>query len=113
MPTYDFECRECGYSDEIFQRHDAPSTLNCPQCNKQAFSKIFVNPPVMFVKGEPTTIGHLADRNTKKMGRYELQDKKEEHGILKSREEQKKRDVHKKINSMTEKQKMDWIRNGD
>jgi|TARA_R100001163_G_C5027110_1_gene168351 hypothetical protein len=66
----------------------------------------------MFVRGEPSTIGQLADRNTEKMGRYEMSDRKEKDGINKSREGQERRDMHKKINSMTETQKLKWIRDG-
>jgi len=46
------------------------------------------------------------------MGRYEMSDRKEKDGINKSREGQERRDMHKKINSMTETQKLKWIRDG-
>ena len=98
MPTYDFECQACAYYTEIFQRHNDPESHECP---------------AMFVRGEPTTIGQLADRNTEKMGSYEMSDKKEKDGINKSREGQETRSVHKKINAMTETQKVKWIRDGD
>ena len=96
MPTYDFECEKCAYYTEIFQKHTDPSTHECPHCGKETLS-----------------IGQMADRNTQKMGKYELEDKKQEHGINKSREGQETRDMHKKINHMTETQKVKWIRDGD
>ena len=81
MPTYDFECRDCAYYAEIKQGINDPSTLTCPHCEKSTLVKVFINAPAMFVRGEPTTIGHQADRNTQKMGKYELQEKstKTEH----------------------------------
>ena len=113
MPTYDFECFVCGATDEVIQPMDAPSELDCPMCNeKNAFRKVFLTAPTAFVKGEPTTVGQLADRNTKTMGRYELQDKKAKD--IKVNEEQKsKTALHRKINKMTPQQKADWIRKGD
>jgi putative FmdB family regulatory protein len=113
MPTYDFECEACAYYTEITQRHNDPESHECPHCEKNTLVKIYINPPAMFVRGEPTTIGQLADRNTEKMGSYEMSDKKEKDGINKSREGQKKRNMHKKINAMTETQKLKWIHNGD
>ena len=113
MPTYDFECEKCAYYTEIFQKHTDPSTHECPHCGKETLSKVYINPPAMFVRGEAKTIGQMADRNTQKMGKYELEDKKQEHGINKSREGQETRSVHKKINAMTETQKVKWIRDGD
>tara|TARA_R110002051_G_scaffold33434_1_gene74958 strand:+ start:430 stop:771 length:342 start_codon:yes stop_codon:yes gene_type:complete len=113
MPTYDFECQGCVYYTEITQEYNDPSTHQCPHCEKDTLVKIYINPPAMFVRGSPNTIGQLADRNTEKMGKYEMSDKKEKDGINKSREDQKKRDVHKKINAMTETQKLKWIHNGD
>mgnify|MGYP003128221058 CR=1 FL=1 len=112
MPTYDFECSACAYYTEIVQKHNDPSVYECPHCNEESLRKIFINPPAMFVRGEPSTIGQLADRNTEKMGRYEMSDRKEKDGINKSREGQERRDMHKKINSMTETQKLKWIRDG-
>jgi len=47
------------------------------------------------------------------MGNYEKSDKKEKDGINKSREGQKTRNTHRRINAMTETQKLKWIRDGD
>jgi len=113
MPIYDFECQKCAYYTEITQRYNDPESHICPHCKKNTLVKIYINAPAMFVRGEPSTIGHRADRNTEKMGRYELEDKKKEHGMNKSSEAQETRGMHKKINGMTEKQKVKWIRDGD
>ena len=68
MPTYDFECESCAYYTEIKQGFNDPSTLKCPHCGQNSLVKVFINPPAISVRGEPTTIGHLAERNTQKMG---------------------------------------------
>ncbi|MDR2798312.1 MAG: zinc ribbon domain-containing protein [Treponema sp.] len=34
MPTYEYECKSCGYTFDVFQRmSDAPLT-SCPQCGQ-------------------------------------------------------------------------------
>ena len=114
MPTYDFECESCGYSVEIKQGFDGPSEHKCPKCGKKKLVKVFINPPIFSVKGEPTTIGHLADRNTQKMGKYELQDKNKKNNIGQDdKSEVSRRNLNTRINKMTPSQKMKWIKDGD
>ena len=113
MPIYDFECKKCAYYTEITQRMDDPSEHDCPHCGKKTLVKVLINPPAMFVRGSPQTIGQLADRNTENMGRYELQEKAHEHGMKQDKKAKETRDTHRKINSMTPEQKLKWIRTGD
>tara|TARA_R110000824_G_scaffold98136_1_gene234269 strand:- start:54 stop:395 length:342 start_codon:yes stop_codon:yes gene_type:complete len=113
MPTYDFECQECTYYTEIKQKFNDPSTHTCPHCERDTLVKVFINPPAMIVRGEPTTIGHQADRNTQNMGKYELQDKQKEHGMTDEKEKHKTRETRRRINSMTPEQKIKWIKEGD
>ena len=75
MPLYDFECKKCKYYDEVRQAYDAASIIECPCCNEKTLRKVFINAPSISVRGEPNTIGQLADRNTSKMGHYEKQEK--------------------------------------
>lgn len=113
MPTYDFECQKCAYYTEIRQRMDDPSVYECPHCEDKTLIKVFINPPSMFFRGAPNTIGQLADRNTQKMGTYELEDKQDQHGINKKREETQKRETHKRINAMTPERQVKWIHTGE
>ena len=75
MPTYDYSCRSCG---KVFEQthgfNDSPSPCVCGSSDLS----IIIHPPTVFVKGEATTIGQLSERNTKQMGRYELEDKRRE-----------------------------------
>ena len=32
MPTYEYECRKCGHTFEMFQRISEPPTKRCPKC---------------------------------------------------------------------------------
>lgn len=113
MPLYDFECEPCAYYTEIRQGPDDPDTHACPLCEKQTLKKVFINPPSISIVGEPSTIGHLADRNTKKMGRYEIEDKNKKNNINQDKKAIKTKALRRKINSMTQEQKMKWIKEGD
>jgi len=115
MPSYDFECEPCAYYTEINQKMFDPSLHECPVCGQNTLRKVIINPPTAFVRGEPTTLGSLADRNASKMGHYELQEKSEKDSNKKklTAEQKKKRDTHQKIISMTPEQKTRWIVNGD
>ncbi len=114
MPTYDFECSVCGALDEIIQHVDAPSEKDCPVCNeKGTFRKVFLTAPTAFVKGEPTTIGQWADKNTKAMGKYEkqakeIQDQAQKHMKV----DNDKQTQMRAINRMTPEQKDRYIRTG-
>jgi len=113
MPLYDFECEPCAYYTEIRQGPEDPDTHPCPLCEQETLKKVFINPPAISVIGEPSTIGHLADRNTKKMGRYEIEDKNKKSNINQDKEAIKAKAMRRKINSMTQEQKVKWIKEGD
>lgn len=113
MPLYDFECEECIFYTEIRQSMDDPSVHKCPLCGKETLKKVIINPPAIITRGGPTTVGQLADRNTKKMGRYEKEDKDMKYGINQDKQKIEKRNLHRKINSMTPEQKLRWIKEGD
>ena len=113
MPLYDFECEPCIYYTEVKQSVDAPDTLTCPLCNQSTLKKVFISPPYISIRGEPTTIGHLADRNTSKMGKYEKQDKEAQDTSPTDQESLKKKETHRQINAMSPERKLKWIREGD
>jgi len=113
MPLYDFECKKCKYYDEIRQAYDAPSIIECPVCNEKSLRKIFINAPAISVRGEANTIGQLADKNTKNMGHYEKQEKAAKDSSGQKSEAQQRRNLNRKINGMTAKEKIKWIKEGD
>jgi putative FmdB family regulatory protein len=114
MPTYDFECSVCQAVDEVIQSMDSPSELDCPVCNeKAAFKKVFLTPPMSFVRGEPTTIGQWADKNSRSMGRLEKQNKEIQDEVAKRTKMNQMRSTHDDINRMSPTQKDHWIRTGE
>jgi putative FmdB family regulatory protein len=76
MRTYHYVCdnNKCQYEFEIEQDMSEDSLKKCPECGKaKLYRKIYT--PFVFIKGEPTTVGHQADRNTQRLGHYEYEDK--------------------------------------
>ena len=39
MPTYDYECRVCGYELEAFHSMSAPPLKDCPECGRPELKK--------------------------------------------------------------------------
>ena len=114
MPTYEYKCSSCEHSFEIVQSMKDKQKRKCPSCKKPNLKKV-LGTPMVFVKGEPQTIGHWADRNTQKMGHYELGDKEGK------RKEAAKKDKSifgegtaskKEIQKMTPAQKKRYIEDG-
>jgi len=113
MPTYDYGCNHCGFLwHDIKQSINDPPKKKCPKCSKMTLDRILFGGIHVFTRGEATTLGQLAEQNTKKMGHYELQDKRaktkeETDGGLKRYNEE-----IKKIGKMNESQKQRYIDNG-
>ncbi|MDC7221863.1 MAG: zinc ribbon domain-containing protein [Spirochaetales bacterium] len=40
MPTYDYECKECGYTFEKFQSMTEDSLTTCPECHKETLRRL-------------------------------------------------------------------------
>ena len=113
MPTYDYECSECGYQEEVFQKFSEDPLVTCTSCGETSFRRVMLQPPLAFIKGEPNTIGQLADRNRKKMGTYELQDREQSDNMEEYMAGKEERNTRNKINKMTDAQKRRYIERGD
>ena len=116
MPTYDYLCNDCG--SEFERIHGFGKTPEPCKCGSSNIKIVINQVPMGFVKGEPTTLGQLSESNTKKMGHYELQDKRayQEEGKVKKEKSwwQKSGSASKsEISNMTEKQKANYILKGD
>ena len=74
---YDYECKKCGYAEEVIQSMSDEPLTKCPSCKKKQFRRIITN--VNFQMKEIKTVGQLAEKNNKKLGRYGLEEKTEQH----------------------------------
>lgn len=113
MPKYDYECSACGHKmEDIYQNINDKPLKKCNKCKKYELERVIFAPHV-FVKGEPTTMGQLAERNSVKMGKSQVQEK-----MLQDKESKKnalkeaKKEMHSKINKMNSTQKRRYIDNG-
>jgi len=51
MPSYDYKCRECGYTFEEFQSMKADLLTICPSCGKPALKRLMAGGVGMIFKG--------------------------------------------------------------
>ena len=50
MPIYEYECRECGYRQDVLQKMSDPPLSDCPECNQAGLKKL-VSAPHFRLKG--------------------------------------------------------------
>jgi putative FmdB family regulatory protein len=50
MPFYEYQCRSCGYLDEVLQKVSDKPLTQCPACGKNALRKL-MSAPVFRLKG--------------------------------------------------------------
>ncbi len=48
MPTYDYECRKCGYEFELFQSMNDDPVSTCPRCSGPVERKIGAGAGLIF-----------------------------------------------------------------
>lgn len=70
---YDYECRKCGHAEEVIQFMSDEPLTKCPACKKKQFRRIITS--VNFQMREVKTLGQLAEKNNKKLGKYGVEDK--------------------------------------
>lgn len=66
MPTYDYECQECGYEFESFHSMFKEPLVDCPKCNEPKLIKLISAGALVIVKGtENPCRGGAGCRTTK------------------------------------------------
>jgi len=51
MPTYDYQCKDCGYKFEKFQPITAPTLRKCPKCGKKKLQRLLGTGAGVIFKG--------------------------------------------------------------
>ena len=51
MPTYDYVCRQCGHSFELFQTMSAPVKRKCPECGERKLERLIGTGAGIIFKG--------------------------------------------------------------
>jgi len=113
MPTYDYGCNRCGFlwQDVVQSMNDSPKK-KCPKCSKNTLERVIYGGAHTFVRGEATTLGQLAEQNSKKLGKYGVEEKEaKKNEQVKEGLTQYKKEL-KQIGKMSESQKQRYIDNG-
>lgn len=113
MPTYDYECENCGNTlNDIYQSINDKPLKKCASCGKHSLYRV-IHAPYFSVKGEPTSIIQLAEQNSNRMGKSKVEDMsaKDKENKKQALSEAKK-EMRTKINSMSESQKRRYINDG-
>lgn len=51
MPTYDYQCKECGHQFEEFQSMSSDLLIVCPKCGKPSLKRLMAGGSGMIFKG--------------------------------------------------------------
>lgn len=127
-----YRCEKCKKEFAIIAKKvEKPVNKRCPGC-KITMERQVLGQPLIFVSQDPTTLGGLAEKNTQKMGTYELEDKRKAHEdsmykgketLLKEQglisqgstasERNKEAEELGKINRMTPEEKQKYVMTGE
>jgi putative FmdB family regulatory protein len=77
MPTYDYLCDDCKHRFQTVQSIMAQPLHDCPECSHPSLHRV-IHAVSVLSRGEPKTVMQQADRNEKQMGRFQLEDKRQE-----------------------------------
>lgn len=67
MVTYVYECKACGECFEVKQSIKDKPLRKCFECDSMSMVRVIQPPLYVKVVGEPTTVGQLAEQNTRNM----------------------------------------------
>lgn len=71
-------CDQCDFCFVIQQRMQDALKKKCPECGKISLYQDLTGQHFHIV-GEPSTVGQLAERNNKKMGKDTVEEKQQQH----------------------------------
>jgi len=77
MVTRHYKCQYCEYEELVEQRMSNDYFTQCPHCENPIGQIYYV--PTTYVYNDPKTIGLMADRNNKAMGRQKYEETLAEH----------------------------------
>lgn len=117
MPEYNFICNKCNsYTVEYWHISDYDDNfkkVKCQHCKSKKVNRVYDLDNVHTTVKEIKTIGQLAEHNTKKLGKYGLEEKLLKDNKIVDKDKQEKKERIRKINKMTPQQKEKWIVEGD
>jgi hypothetical protein len=112
MPVYHYKCEECVVEFETVHSIKEPIWKICPDCKNESLRVVLDSPPTIMNVGEVKTIGQLAERNAKSMGRYGLEETMARDGTAQKIKEKEKMKEARKIASLSPEKKTKYIETG-
>ncbi len=83
MIEYEYQCTnpKCGVNFSVKQSIKDKAYFHCSECEEQLLERVIHIGIAIFKEGvhDKTTLGRLAEINTKKLGKYHKEDLREEH----------------------------------
>ena len=117
MPEYSFHCEKCSYDFSelwsITSYEDRLKTVCCPECHSNKVYRDYQEDSVVVSYHEVKTIGQLAEKNTKKMGKYHLEDRMREDNMELHKKNKEASAKRRKLNKMTAEQKHKYVMEGE
>lgn len=117
MPEYNFICNKCNqYTTEywhVSEYDEKFKNIKCSHCKSKKINRAYDVDNIHTTVKEIKTIGQLAEANTKKLGKYGLEEKMRQDNKIVDKEKKNKQDLMRKINKMTPQQQQKWIVEGD
>lgn len=112
---YDYACSVCGFLwENVEQSINDAKKRQCPRCKKNGLERLISGGAHAFCRGEIKTLGQLAEKNTREMGKEQQQMKTEKNNeIMTANGFGKKDPINQKLSKMTPEQKRKWIIDGD
>ncbi len=79
MPLIPYQCsnEDCNHYFEVKQGYHDKRKTKCPACKKKTLFQVFCAPVVSV----PKTVGSLAEKNTKLMGKYAFEEQERKNAI--------------------------------
>lgn len=111
MPTYHYACSECKEEFEVFHSIKEPLRKICPFCEKAGLAVVLDEPPVIINK-EVKTIGQLAEKNARELGKYGLQERMAKDGTVERIKQREQREQLQKIGKLSPEKKAKFIETG-
>ena len=132
MPVYDFECCSCGLVQEVYRKFsdklpEKVSDLDIICCKRSSGVRQIYHPPAGHVEGT-MSLGSLAEKNSRLLGKNKVNKLTEEYRTRKrdtlklkegmeiskgKRLDKKSAQRINKINSMSDTDKIKFIKDGD